>query len=117
MNRDLPGTVFVEGREFAYLESTSAEDFAALFLKITTFGSSPMPQKGSAINENLALLLPNRKRLFALSYKGDLEGWRRKICECSEQLQVLRGTIDGDQICLSDGSRVDLEECIIEDGD
>jgi len=109
--RPIPGTEKVDGRDFAYLECETADAFKSLFPKIATFGESPLPTSGGAINEDFALVLPDGVRLFALSYKGDLKGWKRKVAECAETLGVKFGEVVGDCIQVRDNGAVSLSEC------
>ena len=111
MNREFPGTSPVKGREYLFLESSSATAFSTLFSKITTFGESPLPSSGGAINEEAVIILPIGKRLQCLSFKGDLSGWRRKILECANVNQLLWGELVGLSMKVSDGKEYPLKDC------
>ena len=113
--RPTPGTEEVDGRGYAYVECETAESFKLIFPKIATYGASPLPTSGGAVNEDFALVLPGGKRLFALSYKGDLEGWKRKITECAETLGVKYGEVKGGHIHLNGQHAVLLSDCETED--
>jgi hypothetical protein len=113
--RPTPGTEEVDGRGFAYLECETADAFKSLFPMIATFGASPLPASGGAINEDFALILPDGVQLFALSYKGDLEGWKRKVAECAEALGMKFGEVVGDCLQVKDNGEVSLSDCKTKD--
>jgi len=58
---------------------------------------TPVPKSGGAISENTIITLPNGKRLFGLSYKGDIQGWRAELEQCCQALNILWGEVTGGQ--------------------
>lgn len=111
MEMPFPGTTAVQGRQFLFVEDQGAESFRKFFPKITKFGNSPLPVGGGAINEEAMVRLPDGTEMYGVSFKGDLEGWRRKIIEAAEANELRWGEIKGGAIRLSNGDEYDLEVC------
>ena len=114
MERVLPGTIPFKGREFIYIEASDRESFLALFHSIASYGDGGPPSDGGALTESAAIFLPDGTQLYGLSYKGDIEGWRKCVEACARALARLLGTIDDDAICLSNGDRIPLAACRID---
>lgn len=122
--RVIPGLPPLEiGREFCYIADDGNDYFVpknrqsrkpCLFFKITTQINPPISQNGGAMAENCKLRLPTNELFHALSYKGDIEGWRKQIELGAEQLGLLTGKIVGNNIELSDGQVFPLSECKVE---
>ena len=112
MERIFPGTVTVQGREFLFMQSEGFREFRNLFPQITQSGDSPLPRSGGAINEEAVAILPDGKRLYCLSFRGDLLGWRRKIVECAQANQLVWGElVEGINMKVSDGNEYPLDAC------
>ena len=110
-----------EGREYRYVADDGNDYFVkksrqsrkqSLFGKITTL--IPISQYGGAMAENCKLWLPTNELFHALSYRGDIDGWRKQIELGAEQLGLLTGKIVEDNIELSDGRVYALSECKVE---
>lgn len=113
--RTIPGKNEVKGREIVYLESENCDAFRSIFPKITSFGISPLPKSGGAINEEFLIVLPDGVQMFALSYKGDLVGWKRKINECAAVLGLKIGEIVGEFLELQKENIFPLAVCEVKD--
>ena len=111
MSRNIPGTIPVIGREFLYVQCADVSAFEAFFSQVGTIGSAPPPKKGGMLNESARLVLPDGRQVFAISFKGDLEGWRRKIYECASELGAVIGHVERDAIRLNSSERYSLSEC------
>ena len=111
MKREIPGTQQVEGRKFMYIEYENKTSFSKFFYKIPTFGNSPIPTSGGSINENFIIELPNNKKMFGISFKGDLNGWYRKVLECCQINKLEWGEIENQSIKLSNNNSYLLTEC------
>jgi hypothetical protein len=109
--RPIPGTVPVGGREFLYVLDDGTDDFSALFEKLTAGSTGHRATTGGAITENCRLFLPDGRLFHALSYKGDLEGWRKDIEEAVDTLGLQVAAISIDRLVLSDGHSVALSDC------
>jgi hypothetical protein len=93
------------------MEWDNIETYDDFFFKIESFGESPLPTSGGVLDENVIIELPNGKKMFGQSYKGDLEGWRRKLMECCEANNLLWGKIEHQSIIVSDGQKFLLNDC------
>jgi hypothetical protein len=67
------------------------------------------------IEECFRIITPDNQLLHALSYKGDLEGWKKDIELGAKNLNLLTAEIQGDKIVLSDGRSFKLSDCATED--
>ena len=111
--RIIPGLPpLAKGREYRYVADDGSDYFARknrqskkqyLFEKLTWRIVPPIPQNGGAMTEKCKLWLPTNELFHALSYRGDIEGWRKQIEQGAEQLGLLTGKIVGENIELSDG--------------
>ena len=110
----LPGIEPVEGREFRYLEWQSTDGFRELFPKISAFGESALPSHGGILNEESTIILPTGERFFGLSFRGDLEGWDRKVFDCADANGVRVGRITERKLVISDGMEVALDRCEVQ---
>jgi len=111
VKREVPGTIPVKGREFWYVEDDGNNDFNDLFHKAVGAIQPPIPRSGGATTEGCTLTLPDGRKFHAMSYKGDLEGWRKQIRQGAAQLKLVAAQlIDGDLI-ISKNERISLSEC------
>jgi len=120
-SRPIPGTIKVEGREFCYISDDGNNYFTrkslrskklSLFDKVTSqFGFA---QSGGVISENCRIWLPTGELFHGLSYKGDIEGWRKEIELSTTQLNLLTAVIVENNIKLSDERIYALFDCEIE---
>ena len=114
MDRPMPGSMPIEGREFMYLEGQGAEAFAKVFPTLVSAGGDPKPKHGGMLNEAAVIKLPTGKWLHGVSYKGDLKGWRRSLIAACQNLGSLWGEVVEGRVRLSNGQEYSLDECIVE---
>jgi hypothetical protein len=114
--RKIPGTFITECREYRYISDDGHDKFFrnGLFKKLTSQINPPIPKNGGTITENCKLWLPSGELLHALSYRGDIDGWREQIEQGAAQLGLFAGKIAGDKITLSDGRYYELSDCKVE---
>ncbi|WP_300686369.1 hypothetical protein [Chryseobacterium sp.] len=121
--REIPGMTPFEWKEFRYVSDDGSNEFLSkkdllkekgLFERLTEQINPPVPIDGGALTENCRLWLPSGELLHALSYRGDIEGWRMQIEQGARQLGLLTGKIVEDEIILSDGRRYPLAHCTSE---
>lgn len=120
-NRNIPGAIKVAGREFLYISDDGNDFFTqtssglgkqSLFDLVTSLFE--IAQSGGVISENCKLWLPTNELFHGLSYKGDLEGWRKQIEMGAEKLGLLTCRITDENVELSDGRIYSLIECEFE---
>ena len=121
-NEHIPGVIKVEGREFLYI-ADDGEDFfrkkkgskvkkESLFSKLTSLFF--MAKEGGALTENCKIWLPTNELFHELSYKGDIEGWRKGITLGATHLGLLTAKIAEGNIEISDGRVYALSDCKVE---
>ena len=112
MTRTIPGTIEVDGREFFYLEVAEGIDFHHMINDVLSSSNNiPMPQDGGVIEEKTRITLQDGTSLLALSYKGDLAGWRQKLIRYCELKKYKWGIASNNKITLSDQTEIILSEC------
>jgi hypothetical protein len=102
--------VNIIGREYIYVEHPGPEAFAKSFFQIGD-GCDPLPTSGGMINEEAMIELPSGIQLHALSYKGDIGGWHRRVTEWCKTRGLLWGKIVESRIVLSNGVTLPLQQC------
>jgi len=108
--RTVPGMDPVSGREYWYIEDDGNDDFDALFVQIV--GAEPViPTSGGALTGGCELTLPDGRKFHALSYKGDLEGWRKQIHNGARKLGVAAAQLVDKELVFSDASVVPVSDC------
>lgn len=112
--RTVPGTQPTEGREFRYVADGGEEEFGTVFKKLIRYDSPPIPKSGGAMIEGCKITLPSGEALQAISYKGDIEGWRLQVERGAEALDAKLAKIDGDSITFADGQSFRLTDCKID---
>ncbi|MBB3059781.1 hypothetical protein [Microbulbifer rhizosphaerae] len=111
--RNIPGTSITEGREYKYIICNGKMDIAALFMKVVRKIIPQIAKSGGIINEDCRITLPSGECYFAVSYKGDISGWRQQIERGADALGLLVAEISHDKLILSDRNKVLLSECKI----
>jgi hypothetical protein len=110
----IPGTIYNENREVLYFSCENNSDLEALgdlFETIIKSGTGNFMPEGGAITENCTITLPNGYCFYAISYKGDLEGWRKWVLSGATNLGRETAVIDGDKILTSGGDEAILSDC------
>ena len=113
--RRVPGTYLHESREYRYVSNKRQVKFGELFHEL--FNVPPqIPQNGGALIEGCKITLPNGDIFEAVSYKGDIEGWRQQLEQGAKALneELARIDIDTDSIVLNDMRSFRLSDCIID---
>jgi hypothetical protein len=112
MNRTIPGIIEVEGREFFYVETLPGEGFEDVVDEALAGSSDlPLPKSGGVIEEKARIFLDANTSLLAISYKGDLAGWRAKLVAYCYAKRLKWGIVLQQKVALSDGTEITLGEC------
>lgn len=112
--RIVPGTKPVGGREFCYVSNRSQMKFEIYFKKLIRCVSPLIPKSGGALIEGCKITLPNGEIFEAISYKGDIEGWRSQIKQGVGTLNETLARIDADSIVLDNVQSFYLTDCRID---
>jgi hypothetical protein len=113
----IPGSIHNPLREFIYVECAgSASDFMAIFDQIGQCASKRGDRipTGGMITENVVLTVPGGFRVFGISYKGDIAGWREAVIETAKTLQLRTATIGGSALLTNDGASWPLADCLVD---
>jgi hypothetical protein len=113
VGRPIPGTVSVPGGEFIYVSDPGGREFASLFEALTNNSTGPRAGSGGAIAENCRLRVPDGRVFNALSYKGDLDGWRFDLHQAAQRLGLQTGLILNGALALSEGVSIPLGDCTV----
>lgn len=113
--RRVPGTYLVEGREYRYVSNKRQVKFGKLFHELCSVPPA-IAQNGGALIEGCKITLPNGDIFEAVSYKGDIDGWRQQIEKGAKAFneELARIDIDTDSIVLNDMRSFRLADCIID---
>jgi hypothetical protein len=112
--RQAPGLVPVDYREVRYVEDRGEEPFKELFEKVVWHVDPPLMKDGGALIEGCVVTLPTGRRFQALSYRGDIEGWRQQVAQGAAALRVSLGQLVDGVLVLDDGTSHPLADCQIE---
>jgi hypothetical protein len=112
--RQVPGLVPVEFREVRYVEDRGEEPFKTFFGRLVRHVDPPVMKDGGALIEGCVLTLPTGRRVQALSYRGDIEGWRQQVAQGAAALGVVLGQLVDGVLVLDDGTSYSIADCQIE---
>lgn len=113
-SRVVPGVTVIGGQQVVYFSDDGKSKFRKQFNDITCFTEPPNAVRGG-VNERGCKITPPSGPLFhAISYHGDLDGWRKDIEAGAKGLGLLLARIEGDQFVISDGRSIPLSGCKIE---
>jgi len=109
VTRSIPGSVTVDGREFMYVKVFSGDRFSKLLDEAEELDSvTSFVKSGGVIEEKAQLAIDDGSRLLAISYKGDIDGWRRLFIASCEKHGRRWGVARGGKLKLSDGTEIRL---------
>lgn len=107
--RTVPGLIEVGGKEFFYVEIAPKETFLSLMNLVWEMTPTvQFPIGGGIIEQRARLIIEGQAPLFAVSYRGDIEGWRRKLVAFCESAHRLGGPVKNRKVVLNNGSQIDL---------
>ncbi len=112
--RQVPGVVPVDHREVRYVEENGNDPFEAFFRRLVRHVNPPVMKDGGALIEGCVLTVPGGRRFQALSYRGDIEGWRQQVTQGAAALNTTLGRMVDGNLVLDDGSSYKLADCQVE---
>lgn len=112
--RTVPGLNPVEGVEFVYYQDDKKVKPKKLFKSLLDGVNPRSAKKGGRVSDSCNVVFPDGSLFRAMSYHGDLEGWRRDIEVGAKILGLLLARIESDQFIISDGRSIPLSDCKIE---
>jgi hypothetical protein len=99
------------GREFSYVYDDRKQPFSAFFKRLVRHVDPPIPKDGGVVNDGCELTLPTGEVFQAISYRGDIDGWRQQIELGAKALGVQLARIVDDSIVLDDRRSFKLSDC------
>jgi hypothetical protein len=112
--RRIPGTVSVDGTEFCYFSDDGKNKFDKQFKNLTNYTNPPHAKSGGATECGCKIYLPDGLLFHAISYHGDVAGWRKDIEAGARGLNLMLATIVADNFVVAGGRMVALTDCRIE---
>lgn len=113
-DRGIPGVALVDGQQVVYFSDDGKNKFRKQFDSITCFSEPPNAVRGGVNDRGCKITLPSGTFFHAISYHGDLGGWRKDIEAGAVGLGLLLAQIKDDQLVISDGRSIPLSDCKIE---
>ena len=112
--RAIPGLNPVEGTEFVYYEDGGKNKAKKQFNLLLDSAGTIAATSGGVVSDSCCISLPTGSVFHALSYHGDIAGWRASVEVGASTRGLLLARIGGDQFVISDGRSFPLSECKIE---
>lgn len=112
--RNVPGVTVVDGQQVVYFSDDGKNKLRKQFNNITCFSEPPNAVRGGVNDRGCKVTPPSGPIFHAISYHGDLDGWRKDIEAGAMGLGLLLAQIKGDQLVISDGRSIPLSDCKIE---
>lgn len=112
--RSIPGLNPVEGTEFVYYEDDGRNRAKRQFDLLLDSAGAIVATSGGVVSDNCCISLPVGGVFHALSYHGDIVGWRTSVEVGANARGLLLARIDGNKFVISDGRSFSLSECKIE---
>ncbi len=92
-----------------YVEVSAGERCSQLLTEVLSSSpGDPLPTSGGVNEENVRITLQDKTLLLAISYKGDLAGWRKKIVSFCGEKRKRCGIPKNGTLILSDGTDLPL---------
>lgn len=113
-SRNVPGITIVDGQQVVYFSDDGKNKLRKQFNNITCFSVPPNAVRGGVNDRGCKVTPPSGPLFHAISYHGDLDGWRKDIEVGAKGLGLLLARIEGDQFIISDGRSIPLSDCKIE---
>ena len=113
-HRVVPGTIAVPGQEVVYFSDDGSNSLQIQFQRLTKKVNPPRLKSGGASERGCMVRLPDGILFHAISYHGDIEGWRIQISQGAQELGLLTAKIRTHQFIVSDGREFNLSDCEIE---
>lgn len=112
---DIPGVNIGEEREYRYIQGNYIKDFEEeLFSYLFDVVDDPQIQYGASLSANCKITTPDGDIFYGLSYRGDIEGWRKDFESGAKKLSLLFAIIEDKYLIDSLGRKYLLSDCQVE---
>lgn len=114
--RVIPGLIKRTDVEVVYFSIPAKGNGRKQFRNITNHTTPPFAQYGGVSESGCCIKTPSGMSFYALTYHGDLVGWKRDIEEGAKAHDSILARIEDENISLSDGRMFSLDACQISFG-
>jgi hypothetical protein len=115
-DRTAPGITPVTGVEFIYYEDFETSSASGHFRTLLDSAGELVASHGGIVSDSCRIEAPNGECFRALSFHGDLDGWRTAVEAGARTLGLRLARIEDDHLIISDGQSVPLSECKVDLG-
>ncbi len=112
--REIPGLSPVDGTEFLYFEDDGKNNSKKQFDLLLDSAGTIAAVSGGIVSDRCRISLPTGMAFHALSYHGDIVGWKAAVEAGARARGLLLARIERDQFIVSDGRSFPLSECKVE---
>ncbi|MFY0480932.1 hypothetical protein [Achromobacter marplatensis] len=112
--RSIPGVEPIDGTEFLYYEDDGKNTAKKQFRLLLDSAAPIIATSGGVVADSCRIGLPAGTLFHALSYHGDVAGWKAAVEAGASSRGLLLARIEGDKFVISDGCSFPLSECKIE---
>lgn len=106
------GTLPVEGREFWYVQSDIHSNLRAQFRALMNVETVNQANDGGMIQLDCIISTPNKLDLVSVSFNRDLAGWRAKLKEASNSLNLRVAELKTDKLVFDEQELYPLTKCL-----
>lgn len=121
IERRVPGTIHVEGREWLYVQERESEHRGDLVTAVLTavdrqerLARRGRVLRGGVLTEGCRVSSPDGRSFQAFSFKADKELWREDLLDGARNLGLLTAELINGSLCISDGTTAVLDKCTVE---
>ena len=112
--RGIPGLDPVNGREYLYYEDDGKNKPKKQFNLLLGSAGTITATSGGVVSDPCRIRVPAGQLFRALTYHGDLAGWRAAVQAGADARGLLLARIVANQFVISDGRSFPLSDCEIE---
>jgi hypothetical protein len=112
--RAIPGLILRDGVEVIYFSLPPKSNVHKQFRNITNYTNPPFAKSGGVSESGCSIQSPDGILFHAISYHGDLAGWRKDIEAGAQTFNSVLANVDGDDLIVADGRVFDIGKCRVE---
>lgn len=112
--RIVPGSNPATGHEVVYFSDDGSRTPREQFYRLTRQVNPPHLKTGGANERGCKITIPDGTAFYAMSYHGDIDGWRKQVAQGARELGILTATVDGQLFLISDLREFDISCCFVE---
>ena len=109
--RKIPGAAEVEGVGVMYYQDDGKRNVGTQFKSLLSAAGMVSFKGGGLVSEPCLISLPDGRGFNAVSYHGDVEGWRQVVEAAARNKGLLLAQIQGNRFVLSNGEFFPIDIC------